>query len=316
MQRLTRYFLLLSFVLMYLSAYEQDLTGTWEGDMGGYEFLQLNILQTGDKLCGYSWDHLYNDKADYCKAYFTGRYDRKRDEWVLTGNEFIENSGSHILMRMRIWKAVVENKVMIRGFEGSASLINGLITGNMNLDISLNKVSNIPTEVLERMKDCVPKVQPKKDTLPVPPPVKVPDIKKEEKVMIPIPGPADDSLSLLLKAGTRKNKEQSYLIVHEKTILLKIYDNAEIDGDTVSIIHNGELVLSHQLLTDKAIELTIHLDEKRPLHKITLLAENLGSIPPNTALVIVMAGNKRYELFSTATLEENAVLVFEYQPEN
>ena len=45
-----------------------------------------------------------------------------------------------------------------------------------------------------------------------------------------------------------------------------------------------------------------------------MVAENLGSIPPNTALIVVYAGNKRYELFSSASLEENAVLVFEYKP--
>ncbi|HNA00676.1 MAG TPA: hypothetical protein PLN49_07430, partial [Ferruginibacter sp.] len=58
----------------------------------------------------------------------------------------------------------------------------------------------------------------------------------------------------------------------------------------------------------------IDLDEKQERHEITMVAENLGSIPPNTALIVVYAGNKRYELFSSASLEENAVLVFEYKP--
>jgi hypothetical protein len=44
-----------------------------------------------------------------------------------------------------------------------------------------------------------------------------------------------------------------------------------------------------------------------------MFAENLGSIPPNTALIVVTAGNKRYELRSKASLEENAVLLFEYK---
>ena len=45
-----------------------------------------------------------------------------------------------------------------------------------------------------------------------------------------------------------------------------------------------------------------------------MYAENLGSIPPNTALIVVTAGDKRYELRSKASLEENAVLVIEYKP--
>ena len=56
------------------------------------------------------------------------------------------------------------------------------------------------------------------------------------------------------------------------------------------------------------------LDETSKTHEIILYAENLGSIPPNTALIVVNAGNKRYELHASASLEENAVLVFEYAP--
>jgi hypothetical protein len=87
-----------------------------------------------------------------------------------------------------------------------------------------------------------------------------------------------------------------------------------MDGDTVSILYNGKMLLTHQLLSEKGIELNIELDEKQTSHEITLFAENLGSIPPNTALIVITAGTRRYELFASASLEENAVLVFEYKP--
>ncbi|MEO6540012.1 MAG: hypothetical protein ABIN74_03430, partial [Ferruginibacter sp.] len=94
----------------------------------------------------------------------------------------------------------------------------------------------------------------------------------------------------------------------------KVYDNALIDGDTVSIFYNDKLLLTHKLLSEKAIEINLELDEKQTHHEIVLFAENLGSIPPNTALVVITAGEKRYELFASASLEENAVLVFDYRP--
>ena len=71
----------------------------------------------------------------------------------------------------------------------------------------------------------------------------------------------------------------------------------------------------HQLLTEKAIEFNIELDENLKQHEIILFAENLGSIPPNTALLIITAGDKRYELFASANLQENAVLILNYKPE-
>ena len=104
------------------------------------------------------------------------------------------------------------------------------------------------------------------------------------------------------------------MVVNTKNITLSVYDNAIVDGDSVSIFFNGKLLLSHQKLEEKPIILHIELDENRTRNEILLFAENLGSIPPNTALVVVTAGDKRYELFSKASLEENAVLVIEYRP--
>ncbi len=74
------------------------------------------------------------------------------------------------------------------------------------------------------------------------------------------------------------------------------------------------MLLSHQLLSEKAIEINLELNDRQTRHEITLFAENLGSIPPNTALIVITAGEKRYELFASASLQENAVLVFDYRP--
>ena len=128
-------------------------------------------------------------------------------------------------------------------------------------------------------------------------------IQKKDSLLIP---------TLMLK---RKNIEQGYVVVNTKKITLSLYDNAVVDDDTVSIFLNGKLLLSHQRVSEKPIVLTIELDEQVSKNEITLFAENMGSITPNTALVIINAGNKRYELFSKASLETNAVLVLQYQPD-
>jgi hypothetical protein len=116
--------------------------------------------------------------------------------------------------------------------------------------------------------------------------------------------------------NVRKQTTQSKLVINTNQINLKLYDNGVVDNDTISIFYNGRLLVSHQRLSEKAVELNITLDEKTSVHEITLFAENLGGIPPNTALVVITAGDKRYELRSSASLEENAVLVFEYRPIN
>jgi hypothetical protein len=40
-----------------------------------------------------------------------------------------------------------------------------------------------------------------------------------------------------------------------------------------------------------------------------MYAENLGSIPPNTGLLIIMDGEKRYEVRFSADLKTNAAIL-------
>lgn len=177
------------------------------------------------------------------------------------------------------------------------------------------------------MKDCFPEEKKPVDTVVKKPPVpKKPvdtiastppvPVKPADTIVtvIPQPVPAKDSVSIPKQLVKRKNTEQSRIEVNVKSITLNVYDNAIIDGDTVSIFYNDKLLLSHRRLSEKPIVINLELDEKQTRHEIILFAENLGSIPPNTALIVVNAGNKRYELFASASLEENAVLVFEYKP--
>ena len=123
-----------------------------------------------------------------------------------------------------------------------------------------------------------------------------------------------DALLIPEQMAKRKNTKEGHVVVNTKIITLNVYDNGIVDGDTVSIFLNGKLLLSHQQISEKPIVINIELDENIVSNEIILFAENLGCIPPNTALVVVTAGDKRYELFSKANLEENAVLVFEYKP--
>ncbi|MGB4844232.1 MAG: DPP IV N-terminal domain-containing protein [Ferruginibacter sp.] len=130
-----------------------------------------------------------------------------------------------------------------------------------------------------------------------------------------VPTPVKDAPPEVLKdATTRKNTIFSRIPVSVKDITINIYDNATVDGDSISVFYNKKLLVSNQPLTEKPITVNLVLDEKAPQHEIVLFAHNLGSIAPNTALIVVNAGDKRYELHSSASLTENAVLVFEYKP--
>lgn len=124
-------------------------------------------------------------------------------------------------------------------------------------------------------------------------------------------GVKKDSISIV---ATRKNTVFSRIPVSVTNITLDLFDNGTIDGDSISVYYNGKLLVSNRGLSEKPITVQLLLDEKAAQHEIVLFANNLGSIPPNTATVVVKAGDKRYELHSSASLTENAVLVLEYKP--
>ena len=97
------------------------------------------------------------------------------------------------------------------------------------------------------------------------------------------------------------------------TIRLDFYDNAEIDDDTISVMLNNSAIVTHQRLSLKPITVEIKVDLDNREQEVVMIGENLGTIPPNTALLIVTAGNKRYQLFLTSTAQKSATVRFIYE---
>jgi len=97
------------------------------------------------------------------------------------------------------------------------------------------------------------------------------------------------------------------------TLKLDFYDNAEIDGDSISVTVNNKTVVSHQRLGLRPISLDVKVSLDSPEQEVTMVGENLGTIPPNTALLIVTAGSKRYQLFLASNGKKNAQVRFVYE---
>ncbi len=109
----------------------------------------------------------------------------------------------------------------------------------------------------------------------------------------------------------RENALEKRIITEAGEIRIDLYDNGEIDGDTVSIYHNNVLLKSRARLTQNAITIRIAINAEQPHHELIMVAENLGSIPPNTSLMVVNAGNNRYEVRISSNEQKNAKVVFD-----
>jgi hypothetical protein len=108
-------------------------------------------------------------------------------------------------------------------------------------------------------------------------------------------------------------KEVPEIEVDTGKIKLDFYDNAETDGDSISVMVNGRAVVSHQKLTAQAVTVFVKVDLSNTFQEVEMVAENLGSIPPNTAMLVVTAGQKRYQLFLSSTQEKSARVRFVYK---
>ncbi len=129
--------------------------------------------------------------------------------------------------------------------------------------------------------------------------VKTPD----RKVTIPTPK----------VLANRQNELVKTIILNSTEVSVDLYDNGTIDNDTVSVYLDKKLVVSKQRLTDQPITVKLKLDDDNDYHELVMVAENLGEIPPNTSLMIVKSGDKRFEVRITSNEQKNAVVIFKYE---
>ena len=116
----------------------------------------------------------------------------------------------------------------------------------------------------------------------------------------------------VLKERTNELFQTITTSAHDITI--SFYDNGEVDGDTISVYDNNRLIAKNKGLSAKPISVTVHLNDALPEHDIIMVAENLGTIPPNTALMIVEADGERYTVNLSSTEQKNAMVKIKFAP--
>jgi hypothetical protein len=110
---------------------------------------------------------------------------------------------------------------------------------------------------------------------------------------------------------TRENPVIKEIKTAAGEMVIDLYDNGEIDGDTVTVYDNNQLLVSRAGLSDKPVHFSIKVDGMMPHHELVMVANNLGSIPPNTSLMIITAGSKRYEVHISSSEQKNAKVVID-----
>jgi hypothetical protein len=138
--------------------------------------------------------------------------------------------------------------------------------------------------------------------------ITVSENKMSPLLVVPQPVAQPDIVKINEDFKKRKQIVSKEIEVSSDSLRLSFYDNAEVDGDSISVFFNGKLILTHQELTERAFNVYVQLDSSLDVNEVSMFAENLGKYPPNTALMVISDGDKRYETFLSSDFKGNATI--------
>lgn len=102
----------------------------------------------------------------------------------------------------------------------------------------------------------------------------------------------------------RKTTLAHTVYVNSPDVHIAFYDNGDVDGDSITVRFDNEAIINNKALSVKPLEANITLQPSKE-HQLLVIAETLGKIPPNTSVLVITAGKKRYELMLSANEENN-----------
>jgi zinc protease len=110
--------------------------------------------------------------------------------------------------------------------------------------------------------------------------------------------------------GNRKVDVQKMVELTATEFEVEVYDNADVDGDIVTLYFNGKEVMSKQSLTDKAATIKLQFDPNAEKNELVMFAENLGKTPPNTALAIIKTNGQKFDVRLSSDTSKSGSIQF------
>jgi hypothetical protein len=183
-------------------------------------------------------------------------------------------------------------------------IIENYLVGGNNPDlidsVALIAMRPQPQKTAPAKPDVAVAKPPKKGMVSIPPP---PEASKPEAPQV-----VAKPLTIEEKFVTRVSKWVMNIPLQGDSLELRFYDNAEIDGDSISLFLNKQLIFQHIRLLGKAHVVRLAIADMLPENDLVMVAENLGKIPPNTAFMVAIVGENRYEANLQSTESTSALI--------
>lgn len=327
--RTLKIFLPLVFLLFGQQLAAQMITGVWHGKIGRQK-VELKIVQKGDSLTGTSY--YYQSAGHYRRYSIQGFFDEPNAMAVWWDDELLEEKSGRIVPGLPGKEALLSQADFncpgggIMKLEGEASLKNDERQSKGRVQLDKTNHPSFYDEwdfVIENFTagandpyiiDSIGRIA--RQATPVPVAAAPPSVKKEPApttVSIPAglpPAGTVTPLTIEQKFVQRQKIPVLEIPVAGDSVELHFYDNAEIDGDSISLFLNNRLIFEHIYLTDKPFTVKLPVSGLQQSNELVMVAENLGAIPPNTSFMVAYIGEKRYEARLESTEGSSAMIRF------
>lgn len=325
----------------------QMITGTWKGKINRQK-VEIKIIQKGDSLTGtsYYYESTNNFRRYSIAGYFDANtneavwwddqlIEEKSTKFSLTTPgkipmlsraDFNCPGGNRMMLDGKA--ATKENAIDIRGevhmdktyqsvFEDDWNFVIDNYTIGTNDPYIIDSIKNLMAIAKPKIENPVTTTTEKSVTKSAPPKTK----KTEEKPVVITTVPKKEIIKPVpvitepVKTPTIEEKFVSRQKIFTKeipligdSIELRFYDNGEIDGDSISLFLNNKLIFQHIRLTAAAYSIKLAISELDDINELTMVAENLGSIPPNTSYMVAIVNEQRYDAYLASSEGESAMI--------
>ena len=309
-------------------AFSQQVNGHWYG-VGIVQYprqsnsylSELVLRQQGSRVWG---EFIYYFKDSVLTVPIRGQYDKSGRTVRLNPFPVVyfqsQSASRGLYLKMEGYFKLVASKAesSLQGW-----LLSGTAYRYMAPDIKFKLVKSNDTlplvkepEIIEAPKEKrvqvfknVPVTPPPPALIPAaPPPPKV--VTAPALVIAPLLPPTTERLAIVLMNRDREQEVSKMLEVENDELRLELYDNGQVDGDSISLLLNNRMVVEKSMLDIAAIKVNIKVDTSLAYNELAMYAHNLGNFPPNSALLVLWDGKIRYEIFLNSDLNKTAILRF------
>lgn len=316
----TSFIIVLSTLALSMNA--QQITGIWSGKLNKKR-AEIKFIQKGDSITGTSY--YYESGKNYLRYSIKGYFDPNNNSVVWWDDQLVWDEGRSAkevaLLSVADFSCPDGGKMMLDGTTTPKE--NHITTGDLLLTKTISTTfpdewdfvidhyiegTNDP-EIIDSV-ELIAKT-PKKKRREIEDPIESP----KEKVTTPAISEPDPQVAIV---EHKKKMEENFTIrkkvftteipLEGDSIELRFFDNVQIDGDSITLFLNDKLIFTHIRLTEKAFIVKLPVKELNDTNELTMVAENLGAIPPNTAYMVAIVRDKRYEVNLSSTEETSGMI--------